>query len=192
MKSADGIIYFSEIQDRYLSSNFKIFFDRSFVNGHAPVYMGKQVQYILSGQFSQIANLREEIKARAEVSQMNLVDIISDEVADNEKLTKMLKDSAENMIYAIEHNLKPQSAFYETAGHKIFRDFVFGSKAIFSADHRFYKKIKFYDFPNQNYIKQIFVNLLYFVLKIKKIRKKLNEKMKYGMIMKLKKIVDSL
>jgi len=192
IKEADAIIYVSEIRDRYLSAKFKMFFDRSFVNGHAPLYAGKQIQYILSGPISQESNLREEIKARCEVGCINLVDIISDEISDDKKLTQMIKDATENMIYSIENRKVMQTGFYETAGHKIFRDFVFKSRILFSADHRFYRKIKYYDFPNRNIIKIFFINLLYYILKNKNIRKRLNKMIKLGMIMKSEKIVKNV
>lgn len=190
MLNADAIIYFAQLKDRYFSAKFKMFFDRSFMHGHAPVFFGKYVQYFVSGNLSQIANLREEMKARSEVNNINLLDIITDENSDNEKLTKLLKDSAENLIYSLDHKISIQTGFYEVAAHKIFRDFIYQSKAIFAADHRFYKKMKRYDFPNKNPLKNIFLNLLYHILKIKVIRKLLDDRMKEGMIMSLKKVVE--
>ncbi len=36
VKSADVLVLAGTVQDRYLSSRWKLYFDRSFFNGHAP------------------------------------------------------------------------------------------------------------------------------------------------------------
>jgi len=59
LKPADILIIAGTIQDRYLSSRWKMFFDRSFFNGHAPSLMGKQMGFIISGSLSQVPNLRQ-------------------------------------------------------------------------------------------------------------------------------------
>ncbi|MCK5075586.1 MAG: NAD(P)H-dependent oxidoreductase, partial [Calditrichia bacterium] len=43
IKTADILIYAGTITDRYLSSRWKLFFDRSFYNNHVPTLTGKQV-----------------------------------------------------------------------------------------------------------------------------------------------------
>ena len=51
VKSADVLVFAGTIKDRYLSSRWKLFFDRSFFYGHAPKYTGKQLGFIISGAF---------------------------------------------------------------------------------------------------------------------------------------------
>jgi len=60
---AEAIIFAGKIRDRYLSSKWKMFFDRSFFNGHRSVIQGKQMGYIISGPLRQISNLRQVIRS---------------------------------------------------------------------------------------------------------------------------------
>jgi multimeric flavodoxin WrbA len=49
VKSANILVLAGSIKDRYLSSRWKLFFDRSFFNNHVPVMRGKQLGFIISG-----------------------------------------------------------------------------------------------------------------------------------------------
>ena len=49
VKPADVLVFAGAIKDRYLSSRWKLYFDRSFFMGHAPKYTGKQMGFINSG-----------------------------------------------------------------------------------------------------------------------------------------------
>lgn len=51
VKAADVLIFAGTIKDRYLSSRWKMFFDRSFFNGHSPSLIGKQIGFIISGPY---------------------------------------------------------------------------------------------------------------------------------------------
>ena len=57
--AADILIYAGTIVDRYLSSRWKTFFDRSFFNTHTPKLIGKQMAFVISGPYSQLPNLNE-------------------------------------------------------------------------------------------------------------------------------------
>lgn len=49
----DIIIYAGTIKDRYLSSRFKLYYDRSFCYNHVPIFKNKQIGYMISGNLSQ-------------------------------------------------------------------------------------------------------------------------------------------
>ena len=68
-RDSDVTIFAGAIKDRFLSSRIKMFWDRSFFNGHIPTRIGKQVGYIISGPLSQLANLQEIMLAQAEISE---------------------------------------------------------------------------------------------------------------------------
>jgi multimeric flavodoxin WrbA len=59
VKTADVLVLAGSVKDRYLSSRWKMFFDRSFFNTHIPVLMGKQAGFVISGPLRQIPNLRD-------------------------------------------------------------------------------------------------------------------------------------
>jgi len=63
VKAADILVLAGTIKDRYLSARCKMFFDRSFFNGHKPSLAGKQVGFIISGPLSQIPNLKQVLEA---------------------------------------------------------------------------------------------------------------------------------
>lgn len=67
VKTADILFFAGAISDRFLSSLWKCFFDRSFFNGHTPVLKEKQVGFVICGPFSQINNLREILTAYVEM-----------------------------------------------------------------------------------------------------------------------------
>ncbi len=47
--TADVLVYAGRMVDRYLSSRWKLFFDRIFFNTHTPVLVGKQIALVISG-----------------------------------------------------------------------------------------------------------------------------------------------
>ncbi|MBN1468682.1 MAG: NAD(P)H-dependent oxidoreductase [Fusobacteriaceae bacterium] len=192
MPKADAIVMAVKVKDRYFTSGIKIFYDRSFINGHRPMNQGKHLVYLVSGELSQIVNLREEIQARSEVSKMNLVDVISDEVDNSAEMNERLKNAAKSLEYFIENNITVQSAFYYISGQKIFRDFIYRSRGIFKADHDYYKKIGYYDFANRNKLTAFIGNLLGILLINKKIRSEFLKRVREGMIMKHKKVIEKL
>lgn len=149
VKPAELLVYAGEMRDRALSSLWKTYFDRSFYNTHIPTYAGKQMAFLISGPLSANANLRQVLEAYPDVMQANPVGIVTDEggastAAELEALAaRIAADAAEGYIRS--------SSFLGFAGRKIFRDDVFGGmRLIFRADHRYYKRHGFYDFPHRH------------------------------------------
>ena len=56
---ADIIIMAGSVRDRYLSSTWKQFFDRSFFKGHTPGLKGKQIGFVIAGPLHQVPALKE-------------------------------------------------------------------------------------------------------------------------------------
>ena len=177
VKNADILILAGTIQDRYLSSRWKMFFDRSFFHTHTPSLIGKQVGFILSGPLRQIPNLRQILEAYTEYQQANLVDIITDEEEDSKILDARLQHLAERGILLAEKNyIKPQT-FLSVGGMKIFRDDVWGKLRFpFQADHQFYKKHHLYDFPHRKYKIRMINALLILLTKIPSMRREIYRK----------------
>ena len=149
-RTADAVVMAPIIKDRYFSWKWKQFYDRGFYNGHTPGLKGKQVVHILSGPLSQLPNLRQMIVASAEIGQMNLVDIVTDESEDSKVIDALLQSSAERMIWFDERKYVRPPTFLYVGGHKIFRDLVWSTRSIFQADYRYYKKNNMFDFPQRD------------------------------------------
>ncbi len=160
LKIADIIIFAGVIKDRYLSSRWKMFFDRSFFNGHIPGLMGKQFGFLISGLLNQNANLRQILISYVEMNNSNLVDIITDEFDDSIQLDLKLFYFAKNLVKFSKENYIKKPSFLYYGGKKIFRDEIYKSmRSIFQADHRYYKKHGYYDFPKKPFYSRIMMLL---------------------------------
>lgn len=147
---ADAIIISGNIRDRYLSSRWKMFFDRSFFMGHTPVFHKKSIAFIISGPLSQIQGLRAIFEAMVQFNQGNLVGMVTDEYETSEQVTALLTGLSERINWALAAGQEKPAGFYGLAGHLIFRDFVYRARGVFRADHRYYCKNSLYDFPYKN------------------------------------------
>ncbi len=194
VKTADILIFAGAIQDRYLSSQWKMFFDRSFFNTHTPSLINKQVGFILSGPLRQIPNLRQILEAYTEWQQANLVDIVTDEEEDSRALDARLQHLASQVLLLSEKNYVKPKTFLSVGGMKIFRDDIWGRLRFpFQADHSFYKKHRLYDFPQRKY-KARFINAMLILLtKIPSMRKEIYRKrIKEEMVKPFRKILNGV
>jgi len=192
LKPANMLIFAGTIQDRYLSSRWKLFFDRGFYNNHTPSLIGKQIGFIVSGPLSQLPNLRQILEAYVEWQQANLVDFVTDEYGNSPQIDASLQSFAKRLTSFSEMDYVKPKTFLGVGGMKIFRDDVWGKLRFpFQADHRFYKKHGLYDFPQRDYKTRIMVAILMLLTKIPKIRKEIYRKrMKEEMIKPLQRIVQ--
>ena len=150
VKPADILILAGTIRDRYLSSRWKLFFDRSFYNGHAPTLGGKQVALLISGPLSQNPHLRQIVQASLEHQPANLAGIVTDETGDSAEMDRLLDELAERIVqYASMGFVRPPT-FLAVGGKKLLRDAVWGRlRSTFPADHRAYRRLGMYDFPQK-------------------------------------------
>ena len=193
VRPADVLIVAGTTKDRYLSSRWKMFFDRSFFNNHAPTMTGKQIGIIISGPLRRIPNLRQIFEAWFEVQQASIVDFITDEDEDSAQIDKLLQSLAERLIrFASEGYMKP-ATFLGIGGAKIFRDDIYGRLRFpFQADHRFYRRHGLYDFPQKDYKSRITNSMLTLLTKIPSMRKEIyTRRMKTEMIKPLQKVLES-
>jgi len=190
VKNADGIVQASAIKDRYLSSRWKKYYDRSFFNGHRPVLQGKQIGFLVSGPLRQISNLREILEGSAQVGRINLVDIITDEYENSSKITSLISNFADEFAYSLEHKISKPWTFLGVGGHKIFRDFIYEMKFIFREDNRFYEKHNLYDFPQKDIKGRLKNTFLGSLLNVPRVREEFFKVAREKMVEPYKKIVE--
>ena len=173
---ADVLIFAGNIKDRFLSSRWKMIYDRTFYKNHIPTLIGKQMGCIISGPLSQIPNLKEIIQAIIEIQSANLVDIITDEYGGSAKIDLLLHNFARQLIKFSNLNLIKPQTFLGVAGMKIFRDDVYGrNRFIFQADHKYYEEHGIYQTFPQNDKRAIEMNKkLIPLFQIDKIREKMD------------------
>jgi len=194
VRKADAIVIAGTMNGRYLSSKWKTFFDRAYFWNHTPSLVGKQIAYLISGPVSQNSNLIQILEASVTARQMaNMVDIVSDESFDSNKIDAIIQGLAEQVVYYSEREYVRPHNFLGVGGHKIFRDNVWGRiRGIWQADHRYYKKHGLYDFPQNRIGLRIMNFFLLSACKIPYIRKKYYDNVKKFPALRYSKLIDKL
>jgi multimeric flavodoxin WrbA len=191
VKTADAIVMCGAVKDRYLSSRWKMFFDRSFFNTHIPVLMGKQMAFVISGPLRQIPNLRQILEAWSEGHQAGPVGFVTDECEDSAELDTFLQRLAEQLMqFAVEDYMKPVT-YLSVGGRKIFRDEIWGDlRFVFQADHRFYSRYGVYDFPQKRYKMRAVVGVMMLLTRIPRFREEIRRRTKVEMVKPYQKVVE--
>ncbi|MFC1802535.1 NAD(P)H-dependent oxidoreductase [Thermoproteota archaeon] len=188
---ADVLIFAGTMQDRFLSSLWKTYFDRSFYMGHRPSLIDKQIGFIISGPLSQNSNLRDHFEGYTEWHHANMIGLVSDEVQNDEELDTQLEHLAKKSIeYSKKGYIQPIT-FLGVGGRKIFRDDIWGRlRTVFQADHRSYVELGWYDFPMRDLPTHIIAHLGTVGMSIPMARERLQEMLKSGVSFRHKKIVE--
>ena len=188
LNSAEARIFAFTIKDHSMGTQFKLYDDRSFCNGHRSVTMGMPVGYLVSGNYSEEKNVQTVIEARASVGENFLCGVATDEFNPNEEIDKLAK----TLEYALENNHTQPQNFYGVGGMKIFRDLIWIMQGFMKEDHKFYKAHNQYDFPQKKRGMRLLMYLLGGALSSPKIKAKIGNKMNEGMLMPYKKVLDDL
>jgi len=179
---ADIIIMAGTVHDRYLSSTWKQFFDRSFFVGHTPGLKGKQVGFVIAGPFHQIAPLKEALTAWADNGRCH-AQFVTDEVDDSQDLDALLDTLARRLVQGADAGYIPPHTFYAVGGHKIFRDNIYaGMRAAFQADYRYYREHGMFDFPQADLRTRVMNAVLIPMTRIPGFRKRMLADMKRYMV----------
>lgn len=184
IQTADAIIIAFTIKDHSMGARFKLYDDRQFCNGHRTVTEGMPFGYIINGDYESEFNLKTIVEARAEVGGNFLAGVGYDE--------KTLKMMASKLEYAMENKYVLPRNFYGVGGMKIFRDLIWIMRGIMHADHKFYKKHGVYDFPQKQRGRMILMSMLGMLIRNKKIKAKMGNKMNEGMLMPYNKLFEKM
>ena len=189
---ADVIFFVGTIRDRYLTSSFKQFFDRSFYRNHKAVFEGKQIGWLVSGPLGQIPNLRQIMEAYADVSRGNLAGIVTDESGDAAFIDGQIDALAERAVSFARSGYVAPSTFLGDGGRRLFRDEIWGGmRIVFAEDYRYYKKTGRFDFPQKKIVNWTGVPLLSLLLRIPSVRRVFDREIKRGMMMKTAKAAEN-
>ena len=188
---ADIIVFAGAISCRQLSWKWREFFDRSFFNTHTPSLVGKQFAFLVSGPLSLLPELRETYEAWTELQQSNLVAFISDEASaagtSGDVLDAALDQLAERMVRFAERSYIRPRTFLGVAGMKIFRDDIWSDlRVVFRADHKAYKRLGFYDFPQRRIGHRILMGLAWFITGLPGIRSRFPSMIRTQMIVPMR------
>jgi multimeric flavodoxin WrbA len=192
--AADILVYAGTITDRYFSSRWKMFFDRSFFNTHTPVLNGKQLVFVISGPFSQLENLREIFTGFAEYQMANLVGFASDEFGTSQEIDAVLDGMMGRAASLAEQIYVQPATFLGVGGTKLFRDDIYGRlRIVFAADHRAYQRLGFYKtFPQRDLMNILLNTFVAPLLSIRRLRREFDKRVKVQMAAPLKQVVDKV
>jgi multimeric flavodoxin WrbA len=192
LKKADVLVFAGTIVDRQLSWKWRQFFDRSFFNCHTPSLTGKQFAFLISGPLSQLPEIRLVYEAWVELQQSYLTTFISDETENTSDLENTLDSLAVRLIRQSEAGYIRPHTFLGVGGMKIFRDDIWaGLRVVFRADHKAYKRMGIYDFPQKKIGKRILTGLAWFITGLPGIRKRFPAMIKPQMVKPFAKIVKN-
>ena len=193
MMAADVVIQAGVIHDRFLSARWKTFLDRGFFNNHVPILAGKQIGFLVSGPLSQVPHLQEVLEAFADIGQVNLIGIVSDECEESQELDGLLDAYAGHTMECAEARYIGPTTFLGKGGRKVLRDEIWaGMRFVFPRDHQYYKSHGLYDFPKRSMKTRISEFVFGLLLKVPSFRKKFQAKMKEGMIQPLVDVVEKV
>ena len=188
IQTADAMVYAFPIQDHSMGHLFKMYDDRQFCNGHRTVTIGMPVGYLVSGNYSQEANLQTIIEGRAQVGCNILTGVATDEFDTDAAIDRL----ADNLAYALKNkNTGPQN-FYGVGGMKIFRDLIYQMRGFMRADHKFFKSHGQYDFPQKKWPQSLAMYLVGALIANPKVHSKMGNKMNEGMLMPYKKVLEDM
>lgn len=185
IQTADAIVYAYTIRDHSMGYRFKLFDDRQFCNGHRTVTMGRPVGYLVDGPLDGEENLRMLMEARSQVGGNALAGIACNQRDPDGEIDRL----ADGLCYAIREGYLPPKNFYGVGGMKIFRDLIWQMQGLMREDHRFYKRHKFYDFPQKRWGRMLAMYLVGGMMGSAKLRKKLGGRITEGMIAPYKKVL---
>ena len=192
MRDKDVIIFAGAIKDRFFSSRLKMFWDRSFFNGHIPLFIERQIGFLVSGPLAQLHNMQEIMQAHAEMMEANLTGVVTDESADSGQIDEMLDALAEKCVDYAQHKYLRPRTFLGVGGHKIFRDELWARLRFpFTADFRFYEKHKMFDFPQDDVRYKEFSQQMIQMIQDPKMKEAVRKMIKTEMIRGYAKVVES-
>jgi multimeric flavodoxin WrbA len=191
LKTAGVLVFAGQIRDRYLSSTWKNFFDRSFFNTHTPSLVGKQFAFIVSGPLSQNANLRQILEAWVQFQRSNLTGFVTDEEGDSAHIDGLLQSLAKNLVWSAETGYIRPPTFLGVGGTKVFRDDIWGRlRTVFQADHRAYRQMGIYDFPHSDWRIRLLNSLTALLFKVPRFREEFARRIKSQMVRPYQRVLE--
>ena len=193
IQRADVVILAGAVRDRYLSSRWKLFFDRGFYMNHVPIFGGKQVAWLVAGPLGQLASLGQILEGYLACQGANLVGIVTDECQDSPGLDRLIDCLAVRLAASAAAGYVAPETFLAVASHKLFRDEIWANLRVpFQADHRYYRAHGLYDFPRRSLKDRVFQGAMTLLTRIPSFRREYRVRMKSEMIKPFQKVLGSV
>ncbi len=155
VRTADVLVFAGAVRVRQLSATWRRFFDRSFYRGHAPSLLNRQHAFLVSGPLSGLPALREPYEVWVQLQHGDLVGWVSDE-GPSDLVDQRLDALGAALVARADAGVLQSEDFRGLGGRKLFRDEIWGPlRPVFQADHKRYKELGYYDFPQRDWTMRI-------------------------------------
>jgi hypothetical protein len=191
LKPADIIIFAGTVQDRHLSSRWKVFFDRSYFNTNTPSLREKQFGFIISGPFGQIPNLLQFFDAYVQFQRSNLVGFVTDEFGDSAEIDRLLQNLAKRLVRFSSRGYVKPLTFIGVGGAKVIQNAIWDTRIVFQADHKAYKELGLYELASEDIKTRLVNGVLTLLLKTQGFRKEFRSRMREEMIKPYHKVLQT-
>ena len=187
---ARAVVFALTMRDRYFSSLWQRYLERTFVYTHQPRLEGKQIAFLVAGPLGKNENAREILLSYAEVMRGHVVDIVTDESATD--IDRRLDELAVGLSDAVEADLRPPATFRGVAGLRLFRDEIFGGLSfVFQADDAYYRKRGIYDFPHGRRGRRAKAAIMKVLSRIPGMRDEIRNRLKTEMVKPFQRVVEA-
>ncbi len=190
--NTDILILAGTVEGHFLSWKWKEFLDRTFFHNHVPSLMGKQMGYLVSGPMRSSPLIREVLQSFPSIQSGNYLGVITDEGGNSSALDAQIDGLVGRAIAnSVGGYIAPQK-FQAVGAQKLFRDEVWGRlRFVFRMDHKFYKNMGLYDFPQSKWKQRLKVRFMVLLRGIPPVRKDIYKNMRKHMIAPYRKLFET-
>jgi len=187
---ADALVFALTMRDRYFTSLWQRYLERTFVYTHQPRLEGKQVAFLVAGPLKGNENAREILLSYVEVMRGHVVDIVTDEIP--QEIDRGIDELAVLLSDALKANVHPPVTFRGIAGLRLFRDEIFGGLSfVFQADDAYYRTHGIYDFPHHRRGRRTQAAIMKGLTRIPGMRNEIRNRLQSEMVKPFQKVVDA-
>ncbi len=122
VREAGVIVFAGAIKDRFLSAQWKRFFDRGFYCAHEQPLAGKQTAMLISGPLQQLPNLQEVFEGYFQTQGSHFHGFVSDEWPTSEEIDRRIEALVHEMAEHVRPSYSPARTFLGEGAKKVIRD----------------------------------------------------------------------
>lgn len=185
---SNAVVLAFTIKNHSIPYQIKKYIDRQFVFGFRNLTRGLPAAFLVAGPLDDEPYLKIWLTSHADSQGLNLMGIATDQRTPDFEIDTIVK----KMTYSIQNRYQESRNFFQTAGEKIYRDYIFLNKGFFPADHKYFKKNKIYDFADRHLFKSIKTSLKSFFVHLPLLKKKLLPRLSENILKPYKKLLDRL
>ncbi len=189
---AEILFFLLPLSQRFFSSVFQRYLERTFVRNHQPTYAGKQLAFVFDGVLANHALAREVITGYSETMGAAST-VLIDTRSDPQELTSLLIYTVEKLLRFHQQGTEAPKSFLGIAGMKVFRDDIYSHlRFVFQEDHRRYRQLGLYDFPHKKRLLRLKTSLAVLAAKVPILRSQVQARLKSGMVAPYEKLFRRL